>query len=620
MAVYIKYSILLLSALFTFFYANAIPLELKVNALWKKYNQETTAKNKIDILLGLSRCYEMLEKREMTDSVTGMALSYAETQGNDTLLIKVYNSYFDKDDLWDKQNRLFPDNERALLFARNMIDIATGANNNLWLGMAYSAQSKVEYNLLNKKEDGIASMNRAYYHYSQIPGDTLKFRCLLDVGLLQLFNNRKSDAFGLFLDALYGSKKTNNVNLEYWAYERLAVFYRFIGNYSKAKSYNLKMFPIVLTASPIDSEKLMNLKFGLATIMFNNNEYQEAKRLTYEILNYAKRNNLNLLKNTMLFNYRGYLYKKDKKSELAELYSEKYPEELQAIERTEKPQFYRIKAMIADIGKHPDSAEYYYNLAEQSAVKQYTNTALLSQFYLQPGMFLWRENRLAEARAKLEKAFDYASKSKFLPFIIDISASLDSLAYIQNDLASAYRYSKINKQYTEALAISNKQDEVLKLELENELRQRELAAEREQQEIERRHNIQYMGMTLMIGVVFIFLITLGSFKVPRMAIRAVNFLSFIFLFEFIILLIDHKVHTMTHGEPWKILGIKIVIIAGLLPLHHWVEEKFVHYLTTHKLIDTSKIKLKPALKKIGSWMKKTKPTEQPFVLKEDEVV
>lgn len=57
-----------------------------------------------------------------------------------------------------------------------------------------------------------------------------------------------------------------------------------------------------------------------------------------------------------------------------------------------------------------------------------------------------------------------------------------------------------------------------------------------------------------------------------------SFISFIVLFEFIILIIDSKLHDWSHGDPYKILGVKVCIIAVLLPLHHWLEKKFLNLL------------------------------------------
>jgi hypothetical protein len=74
---------------------------------------------------------------------------------------------------------------------------------------------------------------------------------------------------------------------------------------------------------------------------------------------------------------------------------------------------------------------------------------------------------------------------------------------------------------------------------------------------------------------------MGKFKVKPWFIRTLGFISFILLFEFIILLIDHQLHVLTNGEPLPILLVKIVIIAFLLPFHHWLEHKVIHYLMRH---------------------------------------
>lgn len=61
---------------------------------------------------------------------------------------------------------------------------------------------------------------------------------------------------------------------------------------------------------------------------------------------------------------------------------------------------------------------------------------------------------------------------------------------------------------------------------------------------------------------------------------------------------------MTHGEPWKILLIKIGVLSILFPLHHWVEEKATHYLINHKLIDFSSFSAKKYIDKLVMWIKR----------------
>jgi hypothetical protein len=74
---------------------------------------------------------------------------------------------------------------------------------------------------------------------------------------------------------------------------------------------------------------------------------------------------------------------------------------------------------------------------------------------------------------------------------------------------------------------------------------------------------------------------MGIFKVSESTIKVLGFFAFIMFFEFIILIADNKIHHYTHGEPWKVLAIKIVLIALLLPFHHWLEKKTIKYLTSH---------------------------------------
>jgi hypothetical protein len=75
---------------------------------------------------------------------------------------------------------------------------------------------------------------------------------------------------------------------------------------------------------------------------------------------------------------------------------------------------------------------------------------------------------------------------------------------------------------------------------------------------------------------------MGWLAVPASVIRGLGFLSFIFLFEFIILLTDRQISELTHDEPWKVLLIKIALAAILLPLHHWSEHKVIHFLSNRK--------------------------------------
>ena len=136
--------------------------------------------------------------------------------------------------------------------------------------------------------------------------------------------------------------------------------------------------------------------------------------------------------------------------------------------------------------------------------------------------------------------------------------------------------------YSDSLRNLAKETDLLKLEVDNDSRRREREVREEELSREHRHNVQYMGFTVGLVGLFIALVMMGWLAVPPSVIRALGFLSFIFLFEFIILLADKQIQGWTHEEPWKVLLIKIGLAAILVPLHHWLEHKVIVYLSSRK--------------------------------------
>jgi hypothetical protein len=166
-----------------------------------------------------------------------------------------------------------------------------------------------------------------------------------------------------------------------------------------------------------------------------------------------------------------------------------------------------------------------------------------------------------------------------------LSMKLDSVYQKLGDYKNARYFNSQYHLYKDSLQKLSMEKDLLALEVENENRRKEREEAEAAKAKNERHNIQYMGITAGIAGVFIVLVMLGAFSVSKTTIRILGFFAFIFLFEFIILLADHEIHDWTHGEPWKILAIKIALISILLPLHHFLEEKVIHYLTSRKLME-----------------------------------
>ena len=220
------------------------------------------------------------------------------------------------------------------------------------------------------------------------------------------------------------------------------------------------------------------------------------------------------------------------------------------------------------------SLEYYtkaLDLARKNKLEKETAEALLSI------------SSLYSTFPDLDKAMALADETKDLEWQQDIAKKLDTVYATLGDFKQSRLYSSLYHSYKDSLQKLGEEKDLLQMELADE-EQRQKRIEREEAEaLRERHNIQYLGITIAIAVVFLLLVLMGTFRVSETTIKIMGFFAFILLFEFIILIADNKIHHWTHGEPLPILGIKIVLIAILLPLHHWLEHKVVHYLASRRL-------------------------------------
>jgi tetratricopeptide (TPR) repeat protein len=236
---------------------------------------------------------------------------------------------------------------------------------------------------------------------------------------------------------------------------------------------------------------------------------------------------------------------------------------------------------IYTLTKQYDSANYYFNKS-LPVIERTTSVSALTTYYQQ----------YAEAQFKMgnyPKAISYLLKNKAFNDSIGTGstnkqcyAMLDSCYQQTGDYKNAFIYSRLYQKAKTLLEEKSKAKDILAFEIDAENKRKERIEKEEAEATRIKHNWQYMGIVLSILFLFILLATIGIFNVPLKWVRALGFISFIFLFEFIILLADNWIHHATHGEPLKVLGIKVVLISILLPLHHFLEHKVITYLTHKK--------------------------------------
>lgn len=242
--------------------------------------------------------------------------------------------------------------------------------------------------------------------------------------------------------------------------------------------------------------------------------------------------------------------------------------------------------MLAEIylyAGRPDSALYYFKTAETSFNTGYD---LISRknFFAEYAYCFQQLNKVPEAITYYQKSTDLSRAASDLLGLKSHANELKILYEQEGDYKQAYQYSVLYDHYKDSVDLLGKEKDLALLEIENETKHQQREAELAQEQLRRKYNLQYMLITIVIAVVFIALIMVGMFKVSTFTIRLMGFLSLVFLFEFIILVLDKWIHDLTHGEPWKSWLIKIGIISVLLPVHHFIEHKLIRYLLSRHLI------------------------------------
>jgi tetratricopeptide (TPR) repeat protein len=249
-------------------------------------------------------------------------------------------------------------------------------------------------------------------------------------------------------------------------------------------------------------------------------------------------------------------------------------------------QLNKLHAILNSMRGNYDSALYYLHVAMPYEYAQRANFGEKYDFTMQVADALQQLRRYKDEEKSLLLAKSFADSLNYLEAKRDVALQLDSVYDALGDYKKSEAYLSQYMTLRDSVEKLSKQDDLLNIEIENTAKRAEQQKLKEEERTRVRNNLEYLGITAAIVTIFIILVVFGVFRISRAVIHALGFFAFIFLFEFIILLLDNQIHTLTHGEPWKVLAVKIVIIAMLLPLHHWLEKRTTQYLTekAHRLL------------------------------------
>lgn len=451
---------------------------------------------------------------------------------------------------------------------------------------AYIGLSQV-HRYIPDAEKALNYSNQAFSYSGLIKNDSVSARVHYELGSVYLTKSEKLLALRNYLTALRLSEELKNYSLLRSGYSNLSQFYAGIEDYDKAIDYQVKAL-----------ETLKDIKSGQTPY----NKIQDLNRLG-DLYSYKKNYdmaNLNYEKSIALadslkfaplkvLNYRSILnnYLSSDQPQKALEYFNDHPQLKEYLEQLNFGYFVdqSYGLIYAMIGKY-DSAKYFYNKIAPYFEKD-VNVSNQYSYNFQLGLLYKKTGEYEKSLKHFHIADSLVDKMGILDQKKKIAEMLDTIYQRKGDFKQALFYASQQSKFKDSLDKLGKEKDILQAEAAD-VQQREERLIREKEERKRqRNNIQYLAIVIGIVVFFLALVVLGMFKVSATTIKMIGFFAFLMFFEFIFLIFKKNIYSITNGEPLKDLLFMIGLAAILLPLHHWLEHKVIHYLTSHNRLTSA---------------------------------
>jgi tetratricopeptide (TPR) repeat protein len=575
--VHMKKGIILFFATLLSLYSNA-QKDSTVKRLQQQITAAKTVSSKIDALFELAEAYN-LENPAACQETVDKAIYTAEESRDREMMIKARRLAAN---LYNQSTAIKEYASKADTYGKEAMEMCNKENGmqkeKVLCNMLMSRLLRNKSNFVEAKKFN----QQAVILADETDDDSLRIMSRLSFGRTQLTADDKLDAFRTYISAQNIANKTNNKNKDWLRISvsnSLSAFYSSIEDYDKAIDYQYQYLKYSRDNNNVVD--MLNTHSNIGNLYLAAKKYGAAKKTYEEVIKQAdslKKEDYKTAGQIGIVNV--LLEKEDGKEGLDYLRKNTAIKDLfKRINMEHQLEF--GMGSVYTLTRQFDSANYYFN--KSLPVMERTASAnTLAGIYQQ----------YAEKQFKMgnyQKAIIYLLKNKTINDSLgngstnkQCYAMLDSCYQKTSDYKNAFLYNQLYQKSKTLLEEKSKAKDILALEIDAENKRKEQLDAEQRLATDRRHNWQYMGIIAGIIFLFILLATIGLFNVPIKWIRALGFISFIFLFEFIILLADKWIHHATHGEPLKIIGIKVVLIALLLPLHHFLEHKVIHYLTHKK--------------------------------------
>jgi hypothetical protein len=519
----------------------------------------------------LADFYYIYRDENKGDSVLQRQLLLAELSENKNL---IFNAFFGKAltnlNTWSSTKTF----DRAIAFLNKGLSYAREMRKKDYEALAYIRIAS----LYRKREQYSKALEQATLGLSSTTesvNDSLKCMVFLEIGDIFLAKGDAVSAYKNYNNAFDLAYDIKNIGLQSETYHHIATMYdsQHLKDIKLVKKNLLKSFELNR-----ENGNQLGLLQDYRDLARNTEEKEYLSKYMDQAIKAGTDRDILSAKNLMFV----YLMVMKKNTAETMTYLLENEDLNQSYLNTGMANYYWKLGNIYQYSERMDSAIYYYSLALPGMEKNYDLDKQKALFMGLADCYR-RINQPQKSIEFYEKAVEICKECR-LKTSADIYDALSSLYAQTGDYKKAFQYQQQYLHYNDTVQKMAAQRDVVLLEVERENNKHEKDLATKAANELRLRNLQYMGISIAIAAVFMFMVLLGMFPVSKFTIKLLGFMAFICLFEFIILLIENSLHRITHGEPLKIWLLKIVLIAAIVPLHHSLEQGVVRFLASQRLL------------------------------------
>jgi len=371
-------------------------------------------------------------------------------------------------------------------------------------------------------------------------------------------------------------------------YNNIGIIYDYQGDYEKAIDYHLKSLTI---REEINDKKGMAMSYNnIGAIYFNQKNYKKTldyymKALSiYEEVGDKTQAIANTLTNI------GNVYNRQKNHTKTLEY---YQNSLTVFEEIGDKKgisvtYSNIGSVYAEQAAYLSDEKVKSDIYERALYYQLKGLRMKEEMGDKLGLtYTFRSiGDLHLQKGELTKAITLFSKSATLADEIGAKVELMkaykslSNGYVQQyNHKKAYAYYKLSSEIKDSLYNEDKAKEIGKLEAKYEMEKKIAEEKRLADEqtrikvtrIKRRNILQYSSILIVIVILSLSLFMLGRLNIGIRMLEGMTFITFLIIFETVLVLLDPYIEIWTGGEPAYKLAINAGLAGVIFPLHQFFE-------------------------------------------------